>query len=93
MLKSYKLYKHEFCYIFSSDLLNKSLVVRSLDDFLQILVTTKTGNEVAFGDFKTYLVNFNVSIDTIVVDTWVNYFDNCITVDFLKNDLVRKKRL
>ena len=65
--------------------------MRSLDDFLQILVTTKTNNIVAFGDFNTHFVTFNISIDTIVVETWVNYFDNCITVDFLKNGVVKEE--
>ena len=40
-------------------------------------------------DIPVSLINFNFSIDSIVVETWVNYFDNCVTVDFLKNDVIR----
>ena len=31
------------------------------------------------------------SIDSIVMKAWVNYYDNCITVDFLKIESVRQE--
>ena len=36
-----------------------------------------------------FLRNLNFSIDSLVVETWVNYFDNCLSVDFLKNNVIR----
>ena len=34
---------------------------------------------------------YNVSIDTIVVETWVNYFDNCVKIDFVKNAIIAEE--
>ena len=76
-----------------SELLNKSIVVRTLDDYLHMIVTTTTGKTLLFGDFETPWNRYNISIDSIVVDTWTSYFDNCIAVDFLKSDLLVKEEI
>ena len=34
---------------------------------------------------------YNVSIDTIVVETQVNYFDNCVKIDFVKNAIIAEE--
>ena len=70
------------------DLLNRSLLVKSLNDYFGIAVTTTKENVFGFG---TGNPSWQVSIDSILVDSWVNYFDNCITLDFLKNETIKEE--
>ena len=88
------------CFRFSlyvSELLNKSILVRSLDDHLHMIVRTTTGKTLHFGDenFENgkFGVRYNISFDSIVVDTWTSYFDNCIAVDFLLCDSLEKEEI
>ena len=69
-----------------SELLRKSIQVQSLDDYLAITVTTTTEELVFFRNIRPG----SSSIDSDIKKAWVNYYDNCITVDFLKNEIVRQ---
>ena len=64
--------------------------MKTLDDYLHIGVTSLTGDYEAFGNGWKW---FNVTIDSIVVESWVNYRDNCVTVDFLKNELFLRESI
>ena len=61
-------------------------MVKSLDQYFSIAVTTTTGTWIPFGSIPGFS-----SIDDIVMKTWVNYYDNCITLDFLKNETVSEE--
>ena len=75
------------------ELLDKSLMVKSLDEYLHILVETTTGNTLLYGDFATENMLYNTSIDTITIDTWISHFDNCITVDFTKDEIILRENI
>ena len=61
-------------------------MVKSLDHYFAIAVTTATGTLFQFGNQDGFK-----SIDDVVIKTWVNYYDNCIALDFLKHDIIRKE--
>ena len=60
--------------------------MKSLDHYFAIAVTTATGTLFQFGNQDGFK-----SIDDVVIKTWVNYYDNCIALDFLKHDIIRKE--
>ena len=68
------------------ELLRKSIEVQSLDDYFAIAVTTTTKELVYFEKIRPG----SSSVDSVIMKAWVNYYDNCITVDFLKNETVRQ---
>ena len=68
-------------------------MVKSLDEYLHILVETTTGNTLLYGDFATENMLYNTSIDTITIDTWISHFDNCITVDFTKDEIILRENI
>ena len=60
--------------------------MKSLDQYFAIAVTTAADILVQFGNQDGFK-----SIDDVVIKTWVNYYDNCIALDFLKHDIIRKE--
>ena len=75
------------------ELLDKSLMVKSLDEYMHILVETTTGSRVLFGDYAAEAMVYNISIDTIIIDTWISHFDNCITIDFTKDETILRENI
>ena len=67
--------------------------MESLDEYLHILVRTTTGSTLLFGDSVLDSMVYNISIDTITIDTWINHFDNCITLDFAKDEIILKENI
>jgi hypothetical protein len=37
------------------------------------------------------VVNFGPNLQHVIVDTWINWFDNCVLVDFLKDETLRRE--
>ena len=63
--------------------MKKIIKVQSLNEYFGIAVTTTTGKVIQFGKAQR-----QVTLDSVIMQTWVNYFDNCISVDFLKQETV-----
>jgi hypothetical protein len=73
-----------------ADLLASISTARDINELLAIAVFTgtyeETGNSLQFGK-STGQIDFK----KILVDTWINWFDNCVLLDFLKDETIKKE--